>query len=199
MEIVHPGPVDHPAASDGDSRVSPTSRSGASAIGNSRCSSIPIACAATIVTLADVVDSRPRRDGRGGRRIPRLAAATAGDRPFPCRLHDRTISGRSSCGQARPAAPVSPAGPRRRLHECAAHRRRRRGSGGLSAPDRRRGDQSRRRLDADRGEAAGRQHAPGHPRRRSGHGRLEAGPAGRDHRHHHLPPRDVHRDVAARI
>ena len=96
---------------------------------------------------------------------------------------------------------VRPSAHRRRRHpgrpgQCPAHRRRRRSRRGLSAANRRCGDQRRRRPDADRREAAGRQHAPGHARRRSGDGGAEARAAGRRDRHHHLPPGDVHRDVA---
>ena len=133
-----------------------------------------------------------RRDRRGGGRLSRDAAAAARHRALPRGLDAR-----------RPPADhrASGHGRRRRTRdsrECAPHRRRRRSRRRLPATDRRCGDQPWRRLDADRREAAGRQHAAGHPRRRSGDGRAEARTARRRHRHDHLPPGDVHRDVAAR-
>ena len=118
-------------------------------------------------------DGRARRHRGGGRRLPRDAAAAAGHRARPRRL----AQPRSPADHRAAGVPTGAAGA------TAGHRR---GNAlrigdvadvveGLSAADRRRGHQPRRRPDADRREAAGRQHAAGHARRRSGDGRAEAG------------------------
>jgi hypothetical protein len=83
--------------------------------------------------------------------------------------------------------------PRRRDaadRRCRGDRRR------LAAADRRCGDQRRHGADADRREAARRQHPRRDARRRSGPGGAEAGDSRRRRRFTHLPPGDVHRDVA---